>query len=58
MEVKKEDTSSLSKNSDNIVITDGFFKVAKSKLDELSKNEENIVALCDEIHTKIKNLIF
>jgi hypothetical protein len=53
MEIQKEDTSSSSKKLEDMVITNGFFTVSKSRLDELSRNEDTILALCDEIHSKI-----
>jgi hypothetical protein len=53
MEIQKEDTGSSSKKLEDIVITNGFFTVSKSRLDELSRNEDTILALCDEIHSKI-----
>jgi hypothetical protein len=56
MEVKKEEPVSLtssSKNSENIVITNGFFTVPKSYIDEIRSNDDNIVALSNEIHSRI-----
>jgi hypothetical protein len=41
------------KKSDNIAISNGFFTVPKSYLNEIAANDANILALCHDLHTKI-----